>query len=398
MIKKLSAAILLALFFLTPLQAATNSDGQFSVNPQIDAAWMKGLDYMYRLDFDRADTEFKRLIAAYPDHPAGYLALAGLQWWILSQNFDNVEDMRSYETEFFAYIDEAEKRSRALMKNKQDDTACFCLGVGYGLVGRWYAVKRRWWKAYTNGSNAKIYLRKTLELNPNAHDAALGLGIMDYYADTLPSALKLMSAIFIHGDKERGLKFIDQSINKGRFFVTEANLFKISIYLQFEKKYAEAIAMAQALEKKQPDNDFFRFVEVVTRFNANDWPGTLSSGLAFINEHKNDRTSQLGQQLALVYLAVGDAYFMAGDRKHAIEYFSRGIEDTAYPGKGWITFCHLRLAQMYDLEGLRDKAIDHYLIAASRPDFFDSEQQARAGLRKPYTEEGIRKEINNAEG
>lgn len=396
MVKKISAALLLALCFFAPLQAATTPDGHFSVNPQIDAAWIKGLDYMYRLDFDKADTEFKKLIVAYPNHPAGYLALAGLQWWILSQNFDNIDNMQSYEAEFFTYIDEAEKRSRAMMKDKQDDTACFCLGLGYGFVGRWYAVKRRWWKAYTNGSNAKIYLRKTLELNPNAHDAAIGLGIMDYYAATLPATLKLVSSIFIRGDKERGLKYIDQTINKGRFFVTEATLFKISIYLQFEKKYAEAIAMAQNLEKMQPDNTFFRLVEVVTRFNANDWPGTMTSGLAFIKEHKNDRTSQLGQQLALVYLAVGDAYFMAGDRKLATEYFNHGIEDTAYPQKGWITFCHLRLAQMYDLAEMRDKAIDHYLIAASRPDFFDSEKQARAGLRKPYTEEGIRKEINNA--
>ena len=420
----ITIALAAAGVFTAPLSAKANNPGTpFTVGADIDAAWLDGMHYMYELQFDKAREQFTGLNITHPDYPAGDLAMACLLWWQYSQDYDiPKKQAKATSDEFEGYANAAIDKSKTYLKTHHDDAgAYFAMGTAYGMLGRWYAVDRHWWKAYTHGTKARKYLRKALDLNPQIYDAYAGLGIFDYYADAVPGVLKLPALFLIHGDKKRGMEELAIAAQKGRFFTTEANLFKIAILIQFEHDSKTAIQMAQDLRASDPVNVFFRFTEFVTRFNANDWDGTISEGLKFIADLAaasanplstpaatqeqvalSTTTAQpaimpqslpgMNRQQALIYLAVGDAYVMKDNYTAALEMFTSGIH-TPYPEKGWITYCYLRRGQTYELMGSRDMALADYKTAAGREDFWSTLDDAERGLKKPYSKVEIERQI-----
>jgi len=367
----------------------------FTLGTEIDSRWLAGIDNMYRLKFLKANENFKALMLSDPASPAGYLALAALSWWQFSQNYDLTRNTDTQRAEFLGYARTAIKKAETQIKaNKDDASAYFMLGTAYGLIGRWYAVEHSWWQAYTNGTKGRKNLAKAVELNPCIYDAYAGLGIFNYYADTLPGALRLTALLFVHGSRNEGIRQLQLAADNGKFFATEAKLFYIGILVQFEKNYPLAIKLASDLSKSQPDNDFFRFSELLTRFNSNDWEGTLTGAQELIKiaaENKNG----LNEQLALVYLAAGEAELMKDNYDAAERYFTLGITNTAYPDKGWVSYCYLRRGQLYDALGEREKALADYRIVLERDNFWDTREIASKSRKKPVTLEEMRLQMEN---
>jgi len=66
----------------------------------------------------------------------------------------------------------------------------------------------------------------------------------------------------------------------------------------------------------------------------------------------------------------------------AKEFLTATTVNGAEPGL--VTRAHLRAAQALDLAGKRNEALAEYRIASSRPNIYDSLEQARRGLKEPY--------------
>lgn len=367
----------------------------FEMGYGIDQRWEDGIKAMYALDFNGAEGQFRALLAENPSHPAGNLALACLMWWRMSQNFDVEEKPFELENEFFSQAEQAIDKSEAMLKTEKTAQIYFTLGTAQGMIGRWYALQRRWWKAYVYGSRAKKYLDKAVSMNPEVYDAYLGMGIYNYYGDTIPGVMKLPALLLIHGDKKKGLAQIRLAVEKGRFFPTEARLFLINILIQFEKQYPEAVQTALDLIHQQPDNVFFQFVEVLARYNSHDWMGAIDTGREFLARHQDSSNDEVQKQLPLVYLIIGNSNLMLQQRDEAMVWLGKAINETRHPEKGWVTFAYLRRAQLYDLLGNRAKAVEDYTVAASRPEYWDSRKEAKRGLKKPYTEEDLYNKITS---
>ncbi len=365
---------------LVDLNASTRP---FALSPGADERYDIGIAEMYRLEFDKAGNEFKEIVRLDPQSPAGYFALAALSWWRYSQNFDNTEgDFKAIETEFMSNADKAIELSEKLIDEGRDlDQAYFFMGSAYGLEGRWYAVQRSWWRAYTHGRKGRKFLKKCVEVNPAVYDAYLGLGIFDYYAATLPGTLGLAAKLFVGGDRQRGIEYVKIAKEKGRFFKTEARFFLVEIYSMHEKDFKAAYAEAQGLRALDPSNMLFRLAELMTHIQAKDWQGVLDECEAFLGAWQVKPQPGLEPQLALIYLSAGDALIAMKRYEEAVGWLTTGIEKTGYPEKGWVTYCHLRRAQALDLLGRRDEALADYKTTAGRPNFWDSKKYARAGLK-----------------
>ncbi|MDD4005383.1 MAG: hypothetical protein PHW69_09330 [Elusimicrobiaceae bacterium] len=387
---------LACVLLLAQMPAFCASTGVFSLGEDIDTRWLAGIQKMYRLDFDGAQTEFQSLIVSSPTHPAGYLALAALNWWKFSQNYDKTgQDTGAFETEFLSYANKAVTLSDSWIDSGGDEaSASFIMGTAYGLMARWYAVERSWWSAFVKGKKGRKYLQRALKLNPGIYDAYVGLGIYDYYAASIPGFLRLPSLLFVRGDKTRGKQELESGIKNGRFFNTEAELFYISILVQFEKDYKKAARMCAELQNKDKDNVFFQFVDFATHFNMNDWEYTITQGSRFIAMLPALEEHPLSQQAALFFLAVGDGHVAKMQFGQAISMFNQGIDNTPYKDKGWVTFCYLRRGQVYDVLGEREAALKDYKVVLSRPDFWDSAVSAKKGVSKPYTYDAVLSEIN----
>ncbi|NLO91878.1 MAG: hypothetical protein GX410_07820 [Elusimicrobia bacterium] len=377
------------------LLAGPASAKPFEMGYGIDQRWEDGIKAMYALDFNGAEGQFRALLAENPSHPAGNLALACLMWWRMSQNFDVEEKPFELENEFFSQAEQAIEKSETMLKTEKTAQIYFTLGTAQGMIGRWYALQRRWWKAYVYGSRAKKYLDKAVSMNPEVYDAYLGMGIYNYYGDTIPGVMKLPALLLIHGDKKKGLAQIRLAVEKGRFFPTEARLFLINILIQFEKQYPEAVQTALDLIHQQPDNVFFQFVEVLARYNSHDWMGAIDTWREFLARHQDSSNDEVQKQLPLVYLIIGNSNLMLQQRDEAMVWLGKAINETRHPEKGWVTFAYLRRAQLYDLLGNRAKAVEDYTVAASRPEYWDSRKEAKRGLKKPYTEEDLYNKITS---
>lgn len=371
---------------------------EFSLGKEIDEKYDRGISDMYRLEFDKAEAEFKEVIRISSGDPAGYFALSALSWWRYSQNFDIQSDFQAIEEEFMANIDATIRAAREKIdSNSSPDLAYFFLGSAYGLQGRWYAVQRRWIKAYWQGSKGRKYLRRCVGLNPEIYDAYLGLGIFDYFADTLPGVLKLPALLFVKGDKTGGLRQVRLAMKKGRFFSVEARLFLIEILTRHEKDYKQAVLEVKALRSLDPENAFFWLGEILTRIHISDWEGALIESEKFLALHSTGTTGGVFQQLSLVYLSAGDACLALNRLEDAVKCFDAGINRTSFPAKGWVTYCHLRRGQAFDLMEKRSMAEKDYLSVLSRDNFWDSRKYAKAALKTPPDREEVMRQLTETD-
>ena len=128
-----------------PLTGLKLSSVPLTLGPAIDAKYDKGIAFMYRLEFDKAEVEFRDIVRMSSSSPAGYFALSALSWWRCAQNFDVNVASSAYEQEFMRHVDETAKVAGEMLKTDiSPDQAYFFMGSAYGLKGRWYAVERKW--------------------------------------------------------------------------------------------------------------------------------------------------------------------------------------------------------------------------------------------------------------
>ena len=220
-------------------------------------------------------------------------------------------------------------------------------------------------------------------VDPELYDAYLGMGMYDYYSDTLPSVVKFAANMIVRGDKRRGLRCIQTTLEKGHYSVTEAKIFLVGILAAYEKQPDRALQIVQELRLRNPGNLFFVLMELGPRICLQDWNGAIAFG-----EFLAPRVRELAHtkpHTSLFALYLGEAYLGAKDYPKATATFNRCIEAAPEPRKATVTHCHLRRAQALDLLGRRAEALMDYTFVKERPDFFDSQKKAKAGLKAAVT-------------
>ncbi|HEY6953382.1 MAG TPA: hypothetical protein VI758_13320, partial [Bacteroidota bacterium] len=129
------ALVLLLLLIPAPARAQWVSD------PAIDRKIQRGIDYIYNLEFEKADSSFAEIIRWNPGHPVGYFFRAMTQWWRILTNFDD----ESQDQKFYDMLDDVitlcEQR---LDKDPNDVTALFFKGGAVGFRGRLRANRSKW--------------------------------------------------------------------------------------------------------------------------------------------------------------------------------------------------------------------------------------------------------------
>jgi len=355
-----------------------------AIQPETDKLILQGLDAAYSLDFERSASLFSEAGRLEPEHPAGPFFLASLQWLEYSQNADVPGTVDALEPKFNQIMDQALERARKMYAKKHDDPeANFYLGAIYGMKGRWFLLKYKWIRAAHYGFKGYKYLKRAVELNPECYDAYLGMGMYDYYSDTLPAVVKFAASMIVRGDKRRGLRYIQKTMEKGHYSVTEAKIFLVGILAAYEKQPDKALQIVQELRLQNPNNLFFVLMEMGPRLCLQDWNGAIAFG-----EFLAPRVRELAYtkpHTSLFDLYLGEAYLGAKNYLRAADTFNRCIEAAPEPKKATVTHCHLRRAQTLDLLGRRTEAVLDYTSVKERPDFFDSQNKAKQGLKAPAT-------------
>jgi tetratricopeptide (TPR) repeat protein len=379
-------------WFLTPLLLIillpAPSSAQWVSDPVVEQKIQRGIDYIYNIQFNKADSVFADVVRWNPQHPVGYFFQAMTQWWGILTNFDDESQDQRFYDELDRVISLCEGR---LDKNPDDVTALFFKGGAVGFRGRLRANRSKWVGAANDGLVALPIVQKAFKLDPRNYDVLLGIGIYNYYADVIPDQypfVKPFMVFFPGGDRKKGLQQLEEASKNARYARVEAKYFLLQNYFMYEKDFPKAMAIAVELNRKYPENPVFHrylgrcYVSVGRLGEAND---------VFLDIEKRYRKKQMGYddydgREAFYYLGKYD--FLTGKMDPALQYLykcdslSRIVDKDV--ASGFMSLTNLMIGMIYDTQNNRSAAIGQYQKVLDMKEFENSRRDAEQYLKQPY--------------
>jgi len=219
----------------------------------------RGYDLILDADFDQLR---KSLPSICP--PAPLVACQGLKalalWWEIFLDPDN----RSRDAAFLAEVNTAiadAERFAAAEPNRAE--AWFYVGAAYGVRAQFRVYRVERLAAARDGKRIKEALEKALALDPSMHDAEFGIGMYRYYAGVAPAVFKFLRFLLLlpGGDRAGGLAELERASQLGLLVRGEAEFQIHVLYLWYEHKATEALAIVRGLQQRYPHNPLFHQIE-----------------------------------------------------------------------------------------------------------------------------------------
>ncbi|HXM47231.1 MAG TPA: hypothetical protein VN956_05135 [Pyrinomonadaceae bacterium] len=400
-------------FVSTLAQSGDDKKGTPAVSPQLELLQEQGSEAIFNLDYDVARQRFKEMRRLYPDDPTGPEMLATTLWL---ETLNQARRLQSaiYSTQsFYAGAEDKPDPSvvrdfrdltrqttqlakARLQRNPRDPQALYVLGATEALKAAFAAtVERRFMAALRSGSDSIDTQRDVLRLAPSFHDAELTIGMYDYIVGTLPLPVKMLASIAgVHGSKKRGIQTLERVAKEGQWARDDAKVLLIAIYKK-EKRFPEALALSRELHEKYPRNYLFSLEtadSLASQAAIERQASKAKEAAAMESEAVSTFETMLHERPAvgvaprasdLIHFRYGEALLLMGQAERAAREF---LAATNVKGAdaGTVSRAHLRAAQAFDLAGMRTEALAEYRVVLSRPNIYDSYDQAHRGQKDAY--------------
>ncbi len=212
----------------------------------------------------------RKLQAARPEHPLGYLIEADICGGVFIANGRNENTTRltpgatrvppdADDNAELALADKVTRLAEAGIAKSDTAEMELYAGLGYASRARLLGLRYEKMPVARAGVEARKHLLRCLELDPNMADAYLGLGLYNYYVDTL-SALAKILRFFMGipgGDKRDGLRQLEIASTKGELTQMEARFNMAKNLRNYDFDYARAEQAAAPLLEPASGNCIF---------------------------------------------------------------------------------------------------------------------------------------------
>jgi hypothetical protein len=231
--------------------------------PQQGITGAAAIAHVYDLILDANFDELKKVLpSTCPPAPA--VACRGLEalslWWQIQLDLDN----RSLDADFLAAADRAiAEAARMAEAEPRRAEAWFYLGAAYGVRAQYRVYRTQRLAAARDGKRIKESLERALALDPAMHDAEFGIGMYRYYAGVAPAFFRFLRIFLLlpGGDREDGLRQLERAAKLGVLVSGEAQYQIHVLYLWYEHKPKEALAIIRGLQQRYPHNPLFHRIE-----------------------------------------------------------------------------------------------------------------------------------------
>jgi tetratricopeptide (TPR) repeat protein len=376
----------------------------------------QGSEALFNLDYDVARQKFNELSRLYPDDPTGPQMLATTLWletlnqarrlqaavYSTQSFYSKTEDKPDPRLvrDFTDLTRQATRLATARLKlNPRDPQTLYVLGVIDSLKASFAAtVERRFLAALRDGSRGVDRHRDVIKLDPTFHDAELTIGMYDYVVGTLPLPVKILASIAgARGSKKRGIQMLERVAKGGNLVRDDAKVLLIAIYKR-EKRFPEALALSRELHQRYPRNYLFSLETADTLVSqaalerqarkTKEADSMESEALNTLENllHESSVADAAPRALDLIHFRYGEALLLMGQPVRAAGEFLAATT-VRRADAGMVSRAHLRAAQAFDTAGKRNEALAEYRVVLSRPNIYDSHEQARRGEKKPYKEQ-----------
>lgn len=226
------------------------------------------LHRIYSFDFAGAIGAAHDLQQSQPDHPLGYLLEAeALGWkiWCTSAEYKygfTAARHRAKLPQDQHYLELAEKvtaLAEAQLKRHDSAEMHFFAGMGQALAARLYGLRGENRNVARLGVRARQHFLRALELDPNLADANFGLGLYNYYVDTLSGIAKVLRFFMgiPGGSKEDGIRQLEQAISHGELAKQDAAFYLALNSIMYDRNYQRALEVVTPLTETYPSNPLF---------------------------------------------------------------------------------------------------------------------------------------------
>lgn len=399
------AAAAVALTLAAPARAA--------LTPEEEGDLDRAVHELYNLDYTASRADFRKIIEVDPDNPFGYLFEAAGIWWQASQEYGLFKDTPTLQGLFEEDVDAAIRKGDAWTNShdrEQRADGHFVMGMALGTRGQWSLMKGQWLAAWSDGKKAVKHLRKCEKLDPDYHDAELGLGVFEYQAAQLSGIVKLGAMLGgMRGDAAGGIARIRDASQSGRYARRQAEEFLSSIYFDDQRDYASALPLLIHLRTEFPESVYFDFLTAVAQDRVGDLSGSIDTARAAFAKIASDPAAYDRKLLSLVCGSAGpvclspamtqrlgtwlDAAIAADEAvdpppqrpkaRHSRRRKAATVAPEELAREQRLSLLHLYRGFAADARGLRPAAQADYRWVLAHPDFADDAARAQECLDAP---------------
>jgi len=172
--------------------------------------------------------------------------------------------------------------------------AWFYVGGSYSARVQWRVLRGQRMAAARDGKRIKDALERALALDPGMQDAYFGIGLYHYYAGVTPAAARVLRWLLLlpGGDRHIGLKEMLRARDAAQLLRDEADYQLHTLYIWYEKRPAEALAIVRRLQARHPHNPLFaQAAAEIEDVHLSDYASSLRSWQALLAEARSGRVA-----------------------------------------------------------------------------------------------------------
>src|SRR6266851_3074834 len=227
------------------------------------------LDQIYSFDLDGAAEAAKHMEQERPNHPLGYLLEAEALWWRIwcaTADFKYaMSDARRRpklpaDQHYFELSARALSLTEVQIKQGESAEMQFYAGMAEASAARLYGLRAENRNAARAGVRGREHLLRAKALDPDLADADLGLGLYNYYVDTLSSLARILRFFMgiPGGSKQEGVRLLERAIAQGVLTSNVARFYLVLNLHRYDQQYEKALDVLGPLAEKYPANPLFQ--------------------------------------------------------------------------------------------------------------------------------------------
>lgn len=254
----------LLLFFAAATAAAQEHTGRVNLPPEA----RQGLARMHNGDPDAAIEISHGIEKSQPDHPLGFLLEAEARWWKIYCEACEVKwgmidawkrSKRPGDESYLALTDKGIALAEAQLKKSDTAEMHLYAGIGWALRARLFGLRDERRATAKAGVKAREQFLKASKLDPDLADAYAGLGLYNYYVDTLSGFVKALRFFMgiPGGNKDEGIRQLEVAMKGGELTAVEARFYLAKNLRTYDHDYERAAALTEPLVRRYPQNPLF---------------------------------------------------------------------------------------------------------------------------------------------
>lgn len=248
-------------FSLTPFAAASEALTLPTGTPAI-------LQQIYSGRTDQAIAEAQTMQRNQPQHPLGYLLEDEARWWQIwcfaaeykyGMTLPRHKDKQPSDQGYLAIAAKAESLATASLAQHETAEMHLYAGMAEAQAARMYSLRGENRTTARMGVRAREHFLRALALDPSLADANLGLGLYNYYVDTLSTIARVLRFFMgiPGGTKEEGIRQLRLAMEHGQLTAAAARFYLAMDLHNYDQKYEQALQLITPLVDEYPDNAIF---------------------------------------------------------------------------------------------------------------------------------------------